>query len=232
LRLARLHDRAGQAQAAIQIYRRLLLDREDFALRLEMARLMYENGQTEDAAREITAVTTLQPKDAKLLLLAGDIYFTGKPEIAAAFFKRAVDAEPANNKARVQLGSALVRAMQFEAAVPVLSDAVAREPSNYQAHANLATALFKLRNYPRAASEFIWIVKARPEIAASYYFLAISFDRLGDCEQALRAYQEFVRRADPRSQKNEVEEANIRAGHLQRLAKEGKCRTAAKAKGK
>ena len=29
-------------------------------------------------------------------------------------------------------------------------------------------------------------------IPASYYFLAISLDHLGDCEQANRSYQEFL----------------------------------------
>ena len=72
----------------------------------------------------------------------------------------------------------------------------------------------------------------RPEIAASYYFLAISFDRIGDCEQALRAYREFVRRADPGSQKNELEEANLRLSLLQKLVKEGKCKSAQKGRAK
>jgi superkiller protein 3 len=232
LKLARLHTRAGQVQAAIQVYRRLLLEREDFAVRMEMARVMSENDQGEEAAKEITAVTTLRPKDTALLTLAGDIYFKEKPELAADYYRRAVDADAANNRARVQLGAALVRAQQFEAALPVLGDAISREPDNYQAHANLGTASFKLKRYVQAATEFIWIVRARPEIAASYYFLAISLDRLGDCSQAVRAYQEFVRRADRESQKNEVDDAGIRLGMLLKLTREGKCKAADKGKGR
>ena len=231
LRLARLHARAGQTQAAIQLYRRLLMDREDFSVRMEMARLMSESGQTDEAAKEIEAMAAQRPKDANVLIAAGDIYFESKPDLAATYLRRAVEADPGNNRARVKLGAALVRSMQFEGAVPVLEDAVARTPDDYQAHANLATALFKLKQYPRAAGEFIWIVRSRPEIAASYYFLAISFDKLGDCGQALRAYQEFARRGDAVSQKTELEEANLRAGLLQKLVKDGKCKSQAQ-KGK
>jgi predicted Zn-dependent protease len=232
LRLARLHVRAGQVQAALQVYRRLLMEREDFAVRIEMAQVMNENGQGEEAAREIEAMTASRPKDAKLLVLAGDVYFAAKPDVAAGYYRRGIEAEPGNNRARVQLGAALIRSMQYEAALPVLTEALARESNNYQAHANLATAYFKLRQYPQAAVEFIWIVGARPEIAASYYFLAISLDRIGDCEQSQRAYREFVRRADPVSQKNELEEANLRLGLIQKLVKEGKCKSPVKGRAK
>jgi predicted Zn-dependent protease len=130
------------------------------------------------------------------------------------------------------LGASLVRSLQIEAALPVLLDVIARDPQNYAAHASLATALFKQKRYPEAASEFLWIIRAKPELPASYYFLAISLDHLGDCEQANRAYQEFLRRADATTNKNEVEEATTRSAVLQRLIKERKCKAVAKGKGK
>ena len=227
LRLARLHARSGQSQAAIQVYRGLLLERSgDLGVRMEMAQVMAESGRSDEAAKEIDTVVAASPSDPKLLMLAGDIYFESKPDAAAIYYRRAVDAQPDNMRGRVQLGASLVRAMQFEASLPVLADAITREPQNYVAHANLATALFKLKQYPQAAREFLWVIRARPEIAASYYFLAICFDRLGDCRQALQAYREFASKADPVSQKSELEEAAIRIGLFEKLVKGGKCKTA------
>lgn len=233
IKLATLHTRAGQAQAAIQIYRRLLLDRpDDFAVRAEMACLMAENDQAEEAEKEIKLVLTARPKDPKLLARFGDLFYKAKPAVAVDYYKRAVDADPADVRARAQLGASLVRSMQIEAAVPVLEDVIRRDPQNYPAHASLATALFKQKQYVEAAREFLWVIRSKPEVPASYYFLAISLDHLGDCEQALRSYQEFLRRADAVANKNEVEEANARSGQLQRLIKERKCKSAPKGKGK
>ena len=233
LKLAELHTKVGQSQAAIQLYRRLLLEKpEDFATRMEMACLMAENGQGEEAEKEITRVIKLRPDDAKLLARAGDFYFKEKPGEAAEYYKRAIVADPNNNRARTQLGASLVRSMQFEQALPFLTDAISREPDNYAAHASLATTLFKLRSYPDAAREFLWLIKARPETSVSYYFLAISLDHLGDCEQASRSYQEFIRRADPATNRMELEEANARSNQLQRLIHERKCGSAGKKKGK
>lgn len=233
LKLCDLHVRAGQPQAAIQLYRRLILEKpEDLTLRIDLARLMAENGQIEEAVNDINRLLAAQPKNAKLLVFVGDLAFKDKPEVAADYYRKAVESDQNDTRIRVQLGAALIRSMQYEAALPVLTDVIAREQDNYTAHANLATAFFKLRRYIEAAREFIWIIGKRPAVPASYFFLAISFDKIGDCEQAVRAYKAFVEKADPSVNKNEVEEANIRLGLLQRLVKEGKCKSLVKSKGK
>jgi tetratricopeptide (TPR) repeat protein len=233
IKLANLYTRVGKPESALQIYRFLITERpNDFVLRAEVARMMNESGQTEAAMKEIAGLVSLSPNDAKLLVAAGDIYFKDKPDVAADYYRRAVAADANNNKARVQLGASLVRSMQFEAALPVLADAIARDAGNYVAHANLATAMFKLQRYVDAANEFIWLIRARPETPASYFFLAISFDRLGDCQRAMRTYQEFVRKADAVANKNELEEANIRLSLLDKLVKGGKCKSTVKGKGK
>jgi tetratricopeptide (TPR) repeat protein len=231
LRLASLYGRAGQAQAAISIYRRMLIEKpDDLPVRIEMAQLMNENGQPEEAASEIEKVLAVQPSNARLLVLAGDIHFAGKPDTAAGYYQRALQVEPSNNRARVQLGASMVRAMQYEKALPILNEALTRDPNNYAAHASLATAYFKLKQYAPSAQQFVWVINTKPEIAASYFFLAISLDRLGDCAQAFRAYQEFTRRADVSTYKNELEEAKLRLSLLQNLVKEGKCKSPAKGK--
>lgn len=230
LRLAALNIRAGQIQPAIHIYRALLVEKpDDLNLRIEMLQLMVKNNQAAEAAGEIDRLLKVQPNNARLLLLAGDL-FESQPEQAAPYYQRALQIDPANNRARVQLGAALVRSLKFQEALPVLSEAITREPTNYPAHASLATALFKLNQYPQAASEFIWLINSKPEIAASYFFLGITFDHLGDCQQAMRAYQEFVQRADEKMNAEEIKDANLRLSLLQKLAKEGKCKSLAKGK--
>lgn len=233
IKLAELHRQAGQLQAAIQLYRRLLLERpDDLISRMEMASLMADNGQAEDAEKEIARVVAAKPTDAKLLSKAGDFFFKERPGVAVDYYRRSVEANPNDNNARVQLGASLVRSMQFDAALAVLAEAISREPNNYAPHASLAFASFKLKRYPEAAREFVWIIRARPEVPASYQFLAISLDHLGDCEQAYKSYREFVRRADAVANKIEVQQANTRSSELERLIKERKCGAAAKSKRK
>jgi hypothetical protein len=76
----------------------------------------------------------------------------------------------------------------------------------------------------------MWIVEKKPSLAVAYYFLAISLDRLGECPGALKAYHEFVRQADPVSSKKEIDDATIRVSLLQKLVKNGKCKSVIKGK--
>src|SRR5256714_9201692 len=231
LRLATLYARTGQPQTALQIYRTVLIERpNDYALRTEIARLMADNGQSAEAMKEINGLIKLRPNDAKLLVTAGDFLFKEQPAEAIDYYRRALALDGTDNRARVQLGAALVRSKQFEPALAILNEALQRDANNYAAHASLATALFELKQYPQAAGEFIWLIRQKPEVAMSYYFLAIAFDRLGDCPQAQRAYQEFTRRADPSKNAREIENANLRLGLLTRLVKDGKCKSPAKGK--
>lgn len=231
LRLATLYMRAGQPQAALQIYRALLVERpNDLALRTEIARLMAENGQSAEAMKEVAGLIKLRPNDAKLLVMAGDFLFKDQPAEAAAYYQRALAIDANDNHARVQLGASLVRSKQFEPALPVLAEALQRDANNYAAHASLATALFELKQFPQAAVEFIWLIRQKPDVAASYYFLGIAFDKLSDCPQAQRAYQEFTRRADATKNQLEIDSAKLRLSLLARLAREGKCKSPAKGK--
>lgn len=224
LKLAALHTRAGQAQAAVSVYRLLLTEKsDDLEARAELARALSECGQNDEAQKEIGIVLNAAKGNSKYLLLAGDVFFKEKPNLASDYYRKALEQDPNNNRARVQLGSSLVRSLQYEEALQFLTEAIARDENNYAAHANLATALFKLKRYPESAREFIWVINAKPELPASYFFLAISLDKLGNCEQALRSYNEFLRRADRGTNKNELEEAGLRIGQLQHLISEKKC---------
>ncbi|MEW6128806.1 MAG: tetratricopeptide repeat protein [Acidobacteriota bacterium] len=230
LQMAGLNLRAGQMVAAITIYRGLLREKpDDLNVRIELAQALVKNNQADEAATEIDKLLKVQPNNAKLLEVAGDL-FESEPEKAAGFYRRALQIDAANNRARVQLGAALVRSMKYQEALSVLSEAIQREPKNYPAHASLATALFKLNQYPQAAQAFIWLISTKPEIAASYFFLGICFDRIGDCPQATRAYQEFARRADAKTNAEEIKDANLRLSLLQKMSKEGKCKSPAKGK--
>ncbi|HKV40351.1 MAG TPA: tetratricopeptide repeat protein [Blastocatellia bacterium] len=225
LKLAGLYLRLGQASAAIEIYREQLRQRpNDLGLRSDMLRLMIDNGQSAQAQTEVTGLLKLRPRDFFLLMLAGDAYSKDKPEVAAGYYKTAIEVNPSNNSARVQLGASMVRSHQFQEAVPLLAEAIRAEPDNMQAHTNLATALFELKQYPQSAEQFVWIVQRKPNLAVAHYFLAISVDRLGDCYDAMRQYRDFVALADPHVNDKEIEDANIRLSLLVKLDKRGKCR--------
>jgi tetratricopeptide (TPR) repeat protein len=186
---------------------------------------MIESGFEEAAAREIKPLLSAGASDPEVLLLAADLYFKGEPEVAAGYLRRAVEADPTNQAARAKLGVALVRSRHFQEAIPILEEVLARDPEDQRARAGLAMALFELKQYRKAAQEFARLSSARPNLATARYFLAISLDRMGECAAALEQYRKFVQMADPAYDKKEIEDAKIRLSLLEKLARDGKCKS-------
>ena len=91
---------------------------------------------------------------------------------------------------------------------------------------NMGTALFELDDFPNAAREFLWILDHQSRrgdqkrTAITLYFLGICFDKVGDYEQALKAYGQFMALASPENQL-EIEKIKLRLPSLQRQIKQG-----------
>jgi tetratricopeptide (TPR) repeat protein len=229
VKLADLHFRSGNPEMALQIYRDQVVQRpNDLSLHADLIHLMADNGQAEAAQREIAGLITIAPQNVRLLLLAGDLFSKDQPDRAIGYYRTALEIEPGNTVALVQLAAALMHAKQYDQAIQTAQKALANEPDNVPAHSTLATSLFELKQYPQAAQQFVWIVQKKPQVAIAYYFLAISADRSGDCYDALKTYQEFIRRADQAINKAEIENAVIRVSLLEKEAKHGRCKPASK----
>ncbi|HYL98780.1 MAG TPA: tetratricopeptide repeat protein, partial [Blastocatellia bacterium] len=196
----------------------------DPGIRIDMIRLMAENGEVDEAKRAVELLVKMRPKDFYVQMLAGDVFAKDSPADAVPYYKTAAEIDPNNNNARVQLGASLIRSRQYQDGVPLLEKAIATEPDNVQARSNLATALFEQKEFPEAAQQFLWIVQHKPSLTIAFYFLAISLDKIGDCYYALKAYQEFENRANPAVNSKEMEDARIRVSLLNILVKRGKCK--------
>jgi tetratricopeptide (TPR) repeat protein len=231
LRLAALHFKAGEPKIALQIYRdQVALKPGNLALRADLIALMADNGEMEAAQHEIAALVKVESHNIRLLLLAGELFSKEQPEEAVGYYRAALEIEPGNSAALVQLATALERSKQYPEAISTAQKALAAQPDNVPAHSTLATSLFELKEYQPAAEQFLWIIQRKPQLSIAYYFFAISADKLGDCYDALKSYQEFARIADSEKNKEEIENAHIRISLLQPLAKHGKCKPASKEK--
>ena len=93
---------------------------------------------------------------------------------------------------------------------------IAAAPNNYAAHANLATARYELKQFAEALVEYEWLLKSKPDLAVAYYFIATAHDNLGEYEQALTAYENFLSRADTKTNQLEIEKIKLRLPSLRR----------------
>lgn len=181
--------------------------------------LLAEGGSDESHRAELEKQLETDAKNPALLGRLCSAHRISDPTKALDFCRRASEAEPTNVNHAVGFGAALVQAKQFDTAVTVLRKIIELAPENSTAHANLATALFELKRFVEAKTEFTWLTTKQPNLAAAYFFLAITHDRLGEYADAAANYQKYLRIADPVANKLDIEKVDLRLPVLMKKIK-------------
>jgi tetratricopeptide (TPR) repeat protein len=220
--LAQLYDRAGKRDDALRVLDALgEKDRqvpEVIALRAEIAG---GDGSSGEGRAALEQLLERDPKNATLLARLGTAYRRINPVKSQDYFYRALQIEPNNTSYAVGYAAALVQGRLFAEAVKILRAILAKNPNDYVAHANLALALYELKDFRAAIEEYKWIEVERPQVVATYFFLATAHDNLQEYEPALSAYEKFLALADPDANKLEIEKINLRLPVLRAQIKRG-----------
>jgi tetratricopeptide (TPR) repeat protein len=227
-RLAELYSRTKQYSEAIGIYQEVrTAEPANAEVRAALVAALIESGRAGEALAELESLVKAEPNRADLRAQLAELYLPTQPERALEQYATAAQLEPTKLSHQIGMGSALVKLRRFEEAVGLLRRVLQQQPAEevaYFAHTNLATALFELQDYAGAAPEYVWILDHQrdPQRAAiALYFLGICFDKLGDYEQALKAYTQFLKSA-PAENQLEVDKVKLRLPSLERQLKEGK----------
>ncbi len=228
MRLGAAYLQTKQYAEAIALYQDVLKDEpSNNEARTALAVAMIDSGKGNEAIAELETLIKAEPVRADLRAQLAATYLPTQPEKALEQYTAAARLEPSQPSHQIGVGSALVKLRRFQEAVGLLRQVLAQDPRDdlaYFAHTNLATALFELEDYPNAAKEFIWILnhqRERKRAAITLYFLGICFDKLGDYEQALKAYNQFLLLATSENQL-EIDKVKLRMPSLQKQIKEGK----------
>jgi tetratricopeptide (TPR) repeat protein len=223
------------------------VDRDSPNTKLLRARSLAASGRLDEAAKVLEAVPgqnpaaqalrdriaverSADPAELERQLSAGlgneqvlgrlcGLYRRSDPAKALEFCRRASEAEPSNIDHAIGFGAALVQAKRYDDAVNFLRKLADLDKANSTIRANLATALFQLRRYREAKVEYRWLLDNQPNLYTGYYFLGITHDRLEEFPDAMANYLEFLKRADPVKDKEEIERTNLRLPALQKQLK-------------
>ncbi len=230
LRLAVLYRAAKQYDDATRLYQQVAdAEPKNQEARIALAEILIESGQTANAIAQLEALIKTEPHRPDLRSQLATLLVVNQPDKALEQYQAAAKLAPNNPNHLIGMGSALVKMQRFDEALatlkPVLAQTLQAEQA-YTARANFATALFELQDYPNAAREYIWLLDylanrgERKKTAVTTYLLGVCFDKFGDFEQALKAYQQFLSLATS-EQQLEVEKVKLRLPSLQRQLAQG-----------
>jgi tetratricopeptide (TPR) repeat protein len=230
LRLAEVYARNEQYPEAIELLQAIVSAEPDNSdARTQMAAAMINSGRAAEAIAALEKLVAEQPSRAELRARLAELYLGSQPEKALEQYSTAARLEPGQPRHQLGIATAMVRTRRFEEATPLLRSVLAANPPEdvtYFAHTNLATALFEMDDYSGAAAEYLWILRRQQQLgdrrraAVSLYLLGICFDKLGDFEQALKAYENFLQLASTENQL-EIDKVKLRLPSLKRQIQEG-----------
>lgn len=233
LRLAGALAAAKRYDEVILLYQRILQDEpSNNEARTALAAVMIESGKGAEAIAQLESLIKAEPNRADMRAQLAELYLPSQPEKALDQYLAAAKIEPSQPAHQIGVAASLVKLRRFQEAIGASRQALAQNPKEDMANfarTNLATALFELDDFQNAASEYIRILDHqrkrgdRKRTAITLYFLGICFDKLGDYEQALKAYEQFMALASADNQL-EIDKVNLRLPTLRRQIKEGKGR--------
>lgn len=220
LELGALYELAGKPTEAIALYEAVLKSTnavdETRQARLKLVNLLTTVQRQAEALAHAQHLMKESPQDGETLARLGSALLTLDPALAAQAYAQALKGDEQNVDYRVGLSAAFLKMRQYSHALNVALEAVKRAPDHYYAHTNAATALFQLQQFAAAAEHFEWIVAHKPDTAIAYYFLGICYDKLGQYERALPAYETFLRLANADQHRAEADNVRFRLPAVRR----------------
>lgn len=222
IELAQLYTRAGKRDEAIRILDALsAADKARVEVVILRGEIMDTGASTGEERAALEKMLAQNPKNASLLARLGSAYRRIDAAKSFAYYDEALKLEPRNITYAIGYAAALNQLRRFADAETVLRRVLSVAPAEYTAHANLAIALYEQKRFADAIPEYEWLALEKPEIAATYFFIATAHDNLGAYQQALDAYQQFLSHADPDSNKLEIEKVNLRLPSLRAQIQRG-----------
>lgn len=219
---AQLYEVAGRTDDALRVLDALPeKDRQTPEVIALRAGITGEVGDNPEERAALEESLKKDPQNATLLARLGAAYRRVNPLTSQDYYSRALKLEPRNARYATGYAAALIQSRRFMEAEPILRQVIAQNPNDYTAHANLALALYEMKRFAEAVPEYEWLANAKPEIAATYFFIATAHDNLGEYKQALDAYEKFLSHADPTNNKLEIDKVNLRLPALRAQIQRG-----------
>jgi len=199
--LATLKSRldAGGAQEALSLYRRALeRNAGDFVLHKDFALLLWEQGDLDNAARQLKEALKLVPHDhVQHSRLAQVLEAQGKFEQAIASSAESLHLMPDELQLHNVMGRVLMSAGKYDKAAASFTRALKLNPDLVATHLHLGDALAGQEKYDRAAAEYKEALRLEPDFLSAHLRLGRMYANLGRFEGAERHFQEALR-IDPK----------------------------------
>ncbi len=189
---ARIYNKLDQPDNAMSMAQKALEVNFAAEASWEYARACIKLNKASEAKKALEKVIQSDSSNAIANRELGNIYFNSKQyEEALPLLKRSYATQPDADLA-FKLGKVCLELNRVDDAIGYLTEATSKNPGLTEAGLTLARSYFKKEKFLAAASEYEKIA-SRPEMTAmDQYARAVSSEKSGNADNALRAYKVAV----------------------------------------
>ncbi len=181
----------AEAEAALR--KDLATDPQNTAAQVQLARVLSAEGKNDEAAQELKAALRADPGDPHAALELGTLDVkAGKDAEAEQEFRLAVQKLPQDPEPHFALGTLLMYEKKFPEAQQELLAAIRLKPDLADAYGNLAIVAAANKQYEMTLRALDDRAKYLPEIPATVFLRATSYDNLKAVPKAVEYYRRFL----------------------------------------
>lgn len=197
LEQGQLLENRGEYARAIEAYRKALESRPtDSELKLRLGAALVTSGQADEAEGVLNQVLKVRPTSAEAEHYMGRVLFArNETAQAAQRFERAVNFDTLKAEYHMYLGWALLEQGNYGGALSSIEKAIARDPNLGDARWLLGRIQLRTGAVRDALGNFQAALRLKPGRTEALAQMGDAYDELRDLPQAIRSYQEALKKA-------------------------------------
>lgn len=198
-RIGRCYSIKGDTKQALKILNNAISeDKKQIDSYIELADHYIRNKDLANAEKEITRAEKLAPKDPKVKIAFGDMYFEqGVYELSKNSYNEALQLDPNIIVAREKLAESYnwlgaretadmdLKNEYYKLSLEEWTNVAKADTNNAKAYFNIGKILYFSKQYAQALPSLIRYTKMKPEIPTARWFMALSFIELNAPDSAL-----------------------------------------------
>jgi len=187
--LGNMHRARGDKDGAVGYYRRAVAAKSDLVdAHANLGLLLFDIGHSNESVKHLEQAHRLRPKDPSILVNLGVARTRISSFQAAEAFRRALEIEPGNVDATLNLARVLSKAGRSDEAIEYYEAALARNPDSTALRMALANSLAEASRLDEAVRHYEAIIAANPISARPYLALGGLYRMFGRFEEAYNCH--------------------------------------------
>lgn len=213
--IAILYDAISRATFRTDVHQSIIYLKKAAELQPENSQLHHKLGasyrkiqQLDKSVEEEQAALKLDPQSQDALVgLGTSLLQLGHPDQALIHFQKALQIDPLDPSATHQCGTAYRALGNLTQAAEFYRKSISLNPNLPDSYNALGITEAQSGNYQQAETNLKRALEVNPDFEVTYFNLGVTYQRAGRAKDAIRAFQNFIDRADYKIYSARIERA-------------------------